>query len=62
MSFLRVWVETKWFQKFWNVKRDYARQLALKNEEDRRQRRKNTLPVKGHSTWDLVRELVSDGV
>ena len=54
----RVWVETRWFQKFWDVRREYAEHIALKNERDRRQDRANGLPEKGRGTWALLGELL----
>ncbi len=54
----RVWIETLWFQKFWDVHRDYAEHLALKNERDRRQDRANGLPEKGCGVWALAGELL----
>lgn len=55
---IRVYIETKWFQKFWEVNHEYARHLALKNEQDRQLAQKNVRPLKGRNTWDLVRELI----
>jgi hypothetical protein len=55
----RLWVETRWFQKFWLVRREYANHLALQCERNRRQDRENGLPTKGRSYWSLLAELLN---
>ena len=59
MGALRIFVETRWFERFWQVRRSYARHLALQNEQDRAQRRANGLPLRSRSTWELLRERLS---
>jgi hypothetical protein len=59
---LRVWVETMWFRRFWDVRREYASHLALQNANEDRLRRFNGYPPspKRRTTWSLVRELLQD--
>ena len=55
---IRVWIETLWFEHFWQVRRDYARHLALQNaHEDRERRRNRQPPCRTRSSWSLLREL-----
>jgi hypothetical protein len=55
---IRVWIETLWFEHFWQVRRDYARHLALQNaREDLERRHSGRPPRLTRSTWSLLREL-----